>query len=82
MSSGSFGSAVGPSPYRSAKNLIKTQSTQEILGENTNSFGGKNIGYFAGIALLINNITGPGVRKYPRPSRAVFSIPSSVRASS
>lgn len=23
-------------------------------------FGGKTIGYFAGIALLINNITGPG----------------------
>ena len=30
-----------------------------------NWFGGKNIGYFAGIALLINNITGPGVPQLP-----------------
>ena len=33
--------------------------------ERTKDFGGKNIGYFAGIALLINNITGPGVPQLP-----------------
>ena len=33
--------------------------------EFDNWFGGKTIGYFAGIALLINNITGPGVPQLP-----------------
>lgn len=42
---------------------------QSFIAEKTQThdewFGQKRIGYFAGIALLINNITGPGVPQLP-----------------
>ena len=34
-------------------------------GHGDYDFGGKTIGMFAGVALLINNITGPGVPGIP-----------------
>eukprot|EP00039_Didymoeca_costata_P013080 m.193963 g.193963 ORF g.193963 m.193963 type:complete len:557 (+) comp15670_c0_seq5:103-1773(+) len=36
-----------------------------FIGEHAHDFGGKTIGMFAGVALLINNITGPGVPGLP-----------------
>jgi len=36
-----------------------------FIGDLSHNFGGKDIGYFAGIALLINNITGPGIPGLP-----------------
>ena len=58
-------------PYTAAKDHVRrlersrgTRRGRSFMADNeqhNSGFGGKNIGYFAGIALLINNITGPGV---------------------
>jgi len=41
------------------------QEVDSFLGALRHEFGGKDIGFFAGVALLINNITGPGVPQLP-----------------
>jgi len=46
---------------------------------NSNAFGGKDIAYFSGIVLLINNITGPGVPGLPNMfAEAGWLIPTLV----
>ena len=62
-------------PYTAAKDHVRrlersrgTRRGRSFMADNeqhNSGFGGKNIGYFAGIALLINNITGPGVPQLP-----------------
>lgn len=49
----------------SARDMQRGKSFMVEKAEATQGFGGKNISYFAGIALLINNITGPGVPQLP-----------------
>jgi hypothetical protein len=44
-----------------------------IESHDHSEFGGKTISYFAGVALLINNITGPGVRDNIPPRICSFS---------
>ena len=48
-----------------ARSMQRGRSFMEEKEDATKGFGGKNISYFAGIALLINNITGPGVPQLP-----------------
>ena len=49
----------------SAKSFARGKSFMQEKESTTADFGGKNISYFAGVALLINNITGPGVPQLP-----------------
>jgi hypothetical protein len=49
----------------SARGMQRGKSFMAEKASATADFGGKNISYFAGIALLINNITGPGVPQLP-----------------
>ena len=49
----------------SARGMQRGKSFMAEKASATADFGGKNISYFAGVALLINNITGPGVPQLP-----------------
>jgi len=44
---------------------VQKERSNSFIGDLAHDFGGKDIGYLAGIALLINNITGPGIPGLP-----------------